>query len=379
MSNVLKKKLGQPSWQLKNNTVELWLTRKAGMMAPVTFRLPRGRNVQPFAVAPWAEEKGADQLIGLLAALRGDFFCAPFGGNGVPWRGVSHPPHGSSSNQDWQLESISGAGGTRTLHASFRGGKLGRIDKRLTLRAGEPVVYCENILSGYSGPTSIGTHPCFKFPDREGAARISVGGWKRGQVLPFPFEQPTAKGYSCLKTGARFSSLEKVPLGTGGTTDLTRYPARRGFDDLVMLLGDGQAPFGWSAMTFPEERYAVLQLKNPRLLHHTILWHSNGGRHYAPWDGRHVNVLGVEEVTSYFHVGLAESARPNSLRRAGFATTLALSPKRPLRVPHIFAVADLPRGFDIVADVRPDAKGITLVAGNRKRAKLALDVGFLAV
>ena len=57
------------------------------MMAPATFNLPGGRTVQPFAVAPWAGEKIDAGLPPLLHALRGDFFCAPFGGNGVAWRG----------------------------------------------------------------------------------------------------------------------------------------------------------------------------------------------------------------------------------------------------------------------------------------------------
>lgn len=89
MKSPLVSKSGQPSWRLKSNTVELFVTRTAGMMAPATFNLPGGRAVQPFAVAPWAGEKIDAGLPPLLHALRGDFFCAPFGGNGVAWRGES--------------------------------------------------------------------------------------------------------------------------------------------------------------------------------------------------------------------------------------------------------------------------------------------------
>ena len=75
------------------------------------------------------------------------------------------------------------------------------------------------------------------------------------QVLPRPFELPEKRGYSRLKTGAQFESLEEVPMVTGETADLTRYPARRGFEDLVMLVSDADAPFAWTAVAFPSERF----------------------------------------------------------------------------------------------------------------------------
>jgi hypothetical protein len=235
-------------------------------------------------------------------------------------------------------------------------------------------------LSGFSGPLALGTHPCLHLPGPEGHARVSAGGWDHGQVLPVPFEDPATGGYSSLKPGARFENLNAVTLANGGTADLTRYPARAGFDDLVMLMGKPGRSIGWTAVTFPKDGWVFLQLKNPEILRHTILWHSNGGRHYAPWSGRHRAVLGLEETTSYFHFGQAESAKPNPLSAAGYPTTINLSPKKPLRVPHIFAVTAIPRGFDIVADVQAqaDGSGILITAANGKTAKLALDTAFLA-
>ena len=66
-------------------------------------------------------------------------------------------------------------------------------------------------------------------------------------------------------------------------------------------------------MTFPAERFVWFALKDPRILRKTVLWISNGGRHYPPWNGRHINVMGLEEVTAYFHLGLADSARKNPI------------------------------------------------------------------
>ncbi len=223
----------------------------------------------------------------------------------------------------------------------------------------------------------IGTHPCLQFPDREGAGRILIGRWKFGQVLRTDFETPANKGYSALKVGARFRSLDRVPLAKGGFTDVSRFPARRGYDDLVMLVGDGSGDFAWSAITFPEERFAVLQIKNPRVLRHTVLWLSNGGRHYAPWNGRHCNVLGLEEVTSYFHLGIAESTRPNPLSRAGIPTSVMLTPKTPYRVATILAAVALPAGFDEVASVHAVEGGAEVVARSGKRVKTPVDLNFV--
>lgn len=348
------------------------------MLAPATFRLGDGRRVQPFAVAPWAEEGIAPAFPPLLHALRGDFFCAPFGGNSVAWRGEQHPPHGESANAEWACVGGGMQGGTTTLHLRLATRvRRGVIDKRVMLHADHSAIYCENILSGFSGRMALGTHPCLHVPGEPGAARVSAGGWAWGQVLPVPFENPVGGGYSALKPGARFRSLAAVPLANGGTADLTRYPAREGFDDLVMLVGKPGRTLGWSAVTFAQERWVFLQLKNPAVLRHTLLWHSHGGRHYAPWNGRHRHVLGVEETTSYFHFGQAESAKPNPLSRTGYPTTVKLSEKLPLRVPHIFAVAAIPRGFDLVADVQPVKGGIAITAASGRTVRLPLDTGFL--
>ena len=179
---------------------------------------------------------------------------------------------------------------------------------------------------------NLGHHAMLKFPDLPGSGFVTTSRFVYGQVFPQAFELPENLGYSWLKPGAEFKSLERVPTQNGETADLTRYPARRGFEDLVMLVSDAKAPFAWTAVSFPRERYVWFALKDPRVLRETVFWLSNGGRHYPPWNSRHVNVMGLEEVTSYFHLGLAESARTNPISRKGFPTCLALNPKKPLVV-----------------------------------------------
>jgi hypothetical protein len=146
-----------------------------------------------------------------------------------------------------------------------------------------------------------------------------------------------------------------------------------------MVVSDPNLAFAWTAVTFPAQRYVWFALKDPRVLRHTVLWISNGGRHYAPWNGRHVSVMGLEETTSYFHFGLAESAGKNPLSQEGFPTCLQLTPQNPLRVAYVMAVALTPPGFDHVAaiEVGPNRDSVILKSVSGKVASAPLNADFL--
>jgi hypothetical protein len=367
---------GQPSWSFRSSHVHASLTKLGGHLAPVAFRLDH-RLVMPLAVAPWAEEKLAPDTPALLRALRGDFFCAPFGGNGTEWRGERHPPHGETANASWRLKRFVRGTDRVTLHATLRlKVRPGTAEKFITLIDGHTAVYQRHLLTG-RGPLSVGHHALVKFPDTAGSGVVSTSRFVHAQVLPDYFERPENRGYQALKPDAVFRALERVPLLAGGTTDVARFPARRGFDDLVMLTADPKLPFAWTAVTFAKERYVYFALRDPRVLRHTILWISNGGRHYAPWNGRHTSVMGIEDTTSYFHYGLAESVKPNSLNRRGLPTTLALQGRKPTAVNYLIAVAAIPAGFDRVRTIRALNGGVELVAASGKRAACPLDLTFL--
>ena len=368
---------GQPSWPLRSSHVHAHLTRLGGHLGPVQFRLGR-RTVAPLSVAPWAEEKLPREMPALLKALRGDFFCAPFGGNGTPWRGEQHPPHGETANAAWRLERLEHAETQVTLRARLDlKVRPGRVTKTIILPEGSPVVGQSHEIAGARGPLSVGHHAMLRFPEEPGSGLIATSPFVRGQVLPTPFEDPAQRGYSSLQPGAEFTSLAEVPLANGGTTDLSVYPARRGFDDLVMITAAPDLPFAWNAVTFPAQRYVWFSLRDPRVLRHTILWISNGGRHYAPWNGRHTGVLGLEDTTSYFHYGQAESAGANPLRRLGLPTTLNLDPRRPTTVRTLMGVAEVPTRFGRVERIEPAPGGVVLVSAQGGRVPVAVDLNLL--
>lgn len=370
---------GQASWRVASSEVEAFVTEMGGHVGPVTFDRS-GRRLQPYSVAPWAEEENDPPLRPVIKALRGDFFCMPFGGNATSFRGEKHPVHGETANARWRFESLETKEGRTSLHLSLKTKvRLGRVDKEISLLNGQNTLYSQHVVSGMSGPMSLGHHAMLKFPDLPGSGLVSTSRFVYAQVLPRPFELPEKRGYSCLKPGAQFESLEEVPTVTGETADLTHYPARRGFEDLVMLVSDADAPFAWTAVAFPNQRFVWFALKEPRILRETVLWISNGGRHYPPWNGRHVNVMGLEEVTSYFHLGLAESVRKNPVSDRGFRTCLGLNPRKPLVVPYIMGVTEIPAGFDRVVAIRA-AQGnqaIILQSASGRQANADVNLDFV--
>lgn len=365
----------QPSWQIQSDAVQAAVTRRGGHLAPVEFRLGK-RLVQPFHVAPWSGEEIGLKYPSVLQVLRGDFFCMPFGGNARAWKGEKHPPHGETANSVWTFDGMDkDADGTQLRLHMETTIRRSRVDKTIRLVNGHTAVYCRHIVTGASGPMNIGHHATLKFPASGG--RISTSPIVGGQVYPGVFEKPEEGGYCALKAGASFRALSRVPLAQGGYTDLTRYPAREGFEDLVMLSSKGNEDFAWTAVVFPGEQYVWYALKDPRVLASTVLWHSNGGRHYAPWSGRHRGVMGLEEVTSHFHDGLSESAAPNAIAARGIPTTVRLSPRRPLTVNVIMGVAAIPAGFEMVKRISRKDGRIVLHGEHHHEVEVPLGWEFL--
>lgn len=368
---------GVKSWRLASDRVEAFLTCEGGHLGPVTFQTEHG-PVQPFAVAPWAGAAAAKTYGSLLKVLRGDFFCAPFGGNVRPWRNERHPPHGETAARRWRLRSVESTPDRVALAVEMKTSiRPGRVVKRLQLRPGQTNVYCQHELSGFAGPMCLGHHAMLKFPPEEGSGRITLGPWREGRVCPDRLEDPAQGGYSSLRPNAPFRDLRRVETSDGTLTDLSRYPARAGFEDVVMVSASPGTGPAWSTVSFSKGGYLWFSLKDRRVLASTLLWISNGGRHYSPWNGLHRAVLGIEEVTSYFHYGLAESAAPNPRSRRGIATVLNLRPERPFRVNFVMGVVPIPRRFDRVRSVRFALGRIDFTAESGATVTHAVDWDFV--
>lgn len=366
--------LGQETSSIKTATVEAGVTTLGGQLWPAKFRVG-DKWISPLSSAPWLPEK--PRLPNILKVLRGDFFCMPFGGNSTVHSGEQHPVHGETANRKWKRE---GSSDPRTLHFSIRTKvRPARVDKFISIVEGHTAIYQKHVISGMSGRMPVGYHAMLHFP-KQGSARISTSAFVHGQVFPGQFENPVEGGYSCLKKGATFSSLKNVPKADGGKADLSVYPAREGFEDLIMLVSNPTVPFAWTAAVVAEEGWVWFSLKDPRILRSTVFWMSNGGRHYPPWSGRHRGVIGLEDVTSCFHHGHAESVRANPLSKAGIPTCLEFTSDTSVSINSIMAVAPTPKGFDEVKAIREGKNGrsVELESRSGKTIKVPLDPGFLS-
>jgi hypothetical protein len=376
---TLKRVFNQPSYEIRSDQVSLSITEMAGQMAPVTFYRQSKQSISPLAVAPWWKEKLPPGQPNVIKGLRGDFFCMPFGGGVTKYKGRAYPPHGETANRKWQFQDLVRSGQGSVLHLKINL-KLqsGSVQKSLGLANGENAVYVRHRITGLSGPMSYSHHATLQFPDRLGAGRLSFSKHKHAATFYIPVESPETQTYSVLKPDSVIQDLKKVPLTDGTTTDLTSYPNRRGYEDLAMICADPDLDFAWSTVTFEKERYVWFNIKDPKVLASTVLWFTNGGRYFEPWNGRHINVMGMEEGTTYWGDGVEASSKPNDLTRRGIQTCHRFSPSKPFDVPCIMGVTKVPKGFNTVKDIkRMDDATVRLIGNARLRVDIPLQLGFL--
>jgi hypothetical protein len=370
---------GQDSFLLNSSAVKLAITRAGGMLGPVTFFPHDSRPVEPYAIAPWAEEKLPTDTSTMITALRGDWFCSAFGENREAWAGQHLPPHGETANGTWRgMERVVTSAGSWLRLAIDLPLQGGYVESTTALLADHTVVYQRHDLRGLTGPCNPGHHATLAFPDRAGAGALSFSRLVHARTYVDRLEQPTRGGYSWLKPNVEITDPCVVPGIDGSMTDLTRYPARRGFEDIAILCADPTQDFAWSAVTFAEEQYVWFALRDPKLLASTLLWFSNGGRHYPPWNGRHRNVMGIEDVTAFFHVGIAASCAENALSRQGIRTCIGAQRDARVSIPYIQGVARIPMGFDRVVSIERAAHDrICLVAESGAAVEVGCRLDFL--
>ncbi|MEX0346877.1 MAG: hypothetical protein AB3N20_18285 [Rhizobiaceae bacterium] len=243
------------------------------------------REISPLHQAPWVGtgEDLPDGIAPHLKTLGGDFFCAPFGKeqDGAPL-------HGWPANSNWSIDHQSDHFVRAKLDRQVNGASL---VKEIELRPGEPFVYQRHTFIGGSGDIEVSNHANVAIPD-SGLIRTSE---KQFWTTPAePLETDPALGRSGLTYPARSKNPQKFPA-SGGTADLTSFPWFPEQEDFVIGLEASGHQLGWTAVTRPAQGDLFLSLRDARSLPMTMLWHSNGGRDYPPWSGRHFGCLGVEE------------------------------------------------------------------------------------
>jgi hypothetical protein len=329
-----------------------------------------GRVLHPLHRAPWVDsgETLPDGIPSGLSRLSGDFFCAPFSRNDVE----DAPGHGWTANAPWFLVSDERVEGGR--QATFR---LSRpvfgamVEKVLTLRDGHPFIYQEHRLSGGKGGISVSHHLM---------TRMKVGGLLSFSRKTFafspdsPLEPEISRGRYALRYPAQ-ADLTSFPLADGGTVDLRIYPPAERHEDFLTLAEAPGSPLGWTTVNRHAEADMLIVLKQPEVLPVTMLWMSNGGRDYAPWNSRHIGVLGIEDARASAS-GHAASLRENALTRQGIPTAFTLG-KGDVVVRQVFGVAPLANTHNPVRSVETTSGTLTVTFEDSTQTALPFDDTFL--
>jgi hypothetical protein len=334
-----------------------------------------GRAVEPLHTAPWIHDKDVvedESLDANLRYLSGDFFCAPFSTSDIDPATL----HGWPANSPWTLLGV---------EAHPEGGQIARYElvkrvmgatlvKELTVRDGHPFLYERHVFIGGAGDIPVANHAMTRF---DGGGRLSFSPKLFGTTPATAIEPDPAVGRSLLAYPACFTDLTKAPRADGTTADLTTYPFGAKHEDFLSLIEDPANPLGWAAAVRPDKRDIFLSLKNPAEYPITMMWFSNGGRDYAPWNGRHVGVLGLEEGRTYAGLGHKASIAPNPWSEAGIPTFLSLDPAGEVDVRNVIGGVALPEGWTRVASV--EAQGSELVLADEAGGTMTVpyDAGFL--
>lgn len=332
-----------------------------------------GRIVAPFHRASWADDARPDvdkADAPHLARLSGDFFCAPFGTSDVELS----PMHGWTANSSWSLQQIVSAAEATTATFLLERRVMGaRVVKELTVRDDHPFLYQRHVFEGGAGALPVASHAMVSVPH---GGQLSWSPKRWAESPPAPIEVDPARGRSVLAYPARSDDLPRFPTATGGSVDLSSYPFAGSHEDFVMLVEASVDPgLAWTAVRRPEQD-VVLALKNRALLPQTMLWFSNGGRRYAPWNGRHTGVLGVEDARSYLASGHFTSSNPNPLNQTDVPTALTLDPSGPVEVRHVIGAAPHP-GHDRVDTISAAPRTLNINFCDGTRLQLPYDDQFL--
>jgi hypothetical protein len=335
---------------------------RGGVLDELTVE-DEGQQIAPLHRAPWAPEEVPPDAPPHQRWLAGDFLAAPMGPS-------PDGLHGLPANCDWRV--MPAAPGT--LRAVLDGAVNGAtLVKELSVTDGQPFVYQRHLFIGGTGSLPVSNHAMISVLT---GAKLSFSRKRWWETLAEPVE--STQGRSCLAYPKRSEDAAEFPGADGGTVNLHRYPWGPAHEDFAAGVEDPASRLGWTAVVRPTEGDLVLSLKNARALPLTMLWHSNGGRDYAPWNGRHKGCLGVEEGAALPVLGLSSRETPDPLSAAGQPAFLTLDPMGTVEVRHILGAISWPSGQS-VAGVMLEGDVLTVTGDWGAERKLPIRGGWLGL
>lgn len=303
----------------------------SGMLGPVLFLLPDGRQVAPLQVAAWGNDPERKNLPGVLQELRGDWACVPFGFDGVRELTAGWDPdgesfegaglaHGICSNTEWTL--VEHTDRQIVLECLYPDEHPVHLVRRIITPDPEaPAIDLKlEIVSRRKCRLPVGVHPTFRLPSELKSVIIEPNSYRFMHTFPGDLEP----GAAILAPGVEFERLSEAPFRKGGSIDVSALPLDIDFEELIQIAGlEGEV-----ALHYRDEGFRVRLLWDEKHFPSALLWMSNRGRRAWPWSGKHL-AIAIEPVASAFDLGPAISTGNNPIARTGISTAIDLDPGSP--------------------------------------------------
>ena len=286
-----------------------------------------GQPVQPFFQNPWRDD--LRPMDTLTRHLGGEWPCVPFGVTQHPtllhtdWQCDATPTewhqhaHGFGAHSIWSLAQQDVNIVTADISYPISS-PIVRLKRTVCLTAENEITLGLEIEARTDVRIPIGLHPVLSLADAAPeTALIRVAGEDTAWTFPLEVEP----GRSHLMPDQRNASLSSLSTSRGTTVDAGSVPFDAQSEDLVLLTSPG----GCVSLVRPDLGYRVDVQWDEDALPSCLLWLSNRGRHYAPWDGR-VCAVGIEPVAAAFDLGIDHSISTTTpLARSGIRTCIELS------------------------------------------------------
>lgn len=283
---------------------ELSVRAVGGMIAPLIFDLGAGCRLSPLHVAPWAGGTTAG-LSPLLAGLRGEWPCLPFGPAHIPanlpteWQPLDvgdRWDHGYCANHAWRRIRSPDDRPDTLLSLAIdlpTDDPVERLERHIRPDPEAPAVAVELVIHPRRDAViPFALHPTFVVP----ADGVDLVGGSYASVCTYPM--PAEAGVSCLQPDCCVASLRELPMADGGVLDVTSLPLSFRTEELLQAVSC-KPPF---VLRYTGQHAEVELDWETEHLPDALLWISNGGRAYHPWCSTHY-ALGIEPNNSCFDLG----------------------------------------------------------------------------
>lgn len=331
--------LPQDLLQLVSGANKLALDPAVGNLRLLEFGY-QGNTLGPLHSAPWLDEQNVampSDTPPVVRYLAGDFFCAPFGASDVE----EAPPHGHTANSSWSV--LNSSSGTARLRAD-REVMGAQVEKELVLAAEAPLLLQRHHISGGSGGLTCAHHPMVSLAS-SGQLCCST------KLIALTGSTPLDQGRNFLAAASNSADLRSFPTAAGGRVDLLQLPIATSHEDFVTLVEQPGNEIGWTAIVRHTEQDIVFFVKRPTQLPLTMLWHSNAGRDYAPWNGRHCGVVGIEDGCAEGSNGHQAALVANDITKLGVPSCFELAADKTHVIEHLTGCVKLPVGWQQIVEI----------------------------